>query len=95
MPSSLAGWERKLIPAQLGLLKCQGEDLGKQLKKSSLYRSKERNLLELDRKGLGIISSSPGHQEQQGQLPHTFCSEGHLVAGGSGLVVQVHRTLEA
>lgn len=51
-------------------------------------QGKERKLLEPER------NFSPRSKEQWAASSHSLC-RGHLVAGGAGLVEQVHGALEA
>lgn len=85
-----------VTPAQLGLgARGVGERLGQQHKKSVLCRSKKGKYFWSQKgKTLGYFLF-PQVLRSSGQLLHTLCSGGHLVAGGRGLVEQVHRTLEA
>lgn len=56
---------------------------------------RKETIFEAKKEGLWGTFLFPQVLKSSGQLLHTFCSGGHLVAGGTGLVEQVHRTLEA
>jgi len=101
-PSSPVSWGERTTsapPAQLGLLLG-----GQRCREGAGAATEEKRSLQIHERKLFFGAKkerprdtflSPQVLKSSGQLLHTFCSGGHLVAGGTGLVEQVHRTLEA
>lgn len=85
-----------VTPEQLGLLlryqRCR-EEAGAATQEKLSMQIQERKLLEPERKDCGVFSF-PRSLRAAAASSH-FLIRGHLVAGGTGLVEQVHRTLEA
>lgn len=84
-----------VTPAQLGLLlryQKYREEAGEQHRISFLCRSKKGNFLEPERKDWDTFSQV---LRSSRQFLDTLSSGCRSVAGGTGLVEQVHRTLEA